>query len=756
MIARKMGALLVFLFVIFGFYPAAATSGEASRVQSSELGPTLDSQEEAGYDIWIMKPLMSVPKIKEKGETMDIWVKNPSADENTPWEASLFREYSYTYMEEYDMEIIDVEKAEDRRGEDNWYLTAVVPEDAREELYNLRVTDGTESAETIQSVDVVDEITDQFTFVSGPDPHIGYAENGEPVAVNNLKQFIEEVNLIQPDFVTIEGDLSDKQPSWWADQNPHPSEQDEKVYELLQELEVPLYTLHGNHDYSYTNVDDPDYNIQSYREWINPHLNYTFTYGEDYHFTMQNGGKYASITDPSADGDMAMEDVEWMKDVLEENMNKTMRLVHNHYSAHPDYIADEDVREEYCQALIDYNVTSVFAGHIHDAGRGVFNASGEEIPGDPTEGEKPLHVTTGDLGKKVHEYRVIRVNGTELDSLTYDLDGDGERDDHAGVPLGEISMNYHPENDGTNTEVDAVIQNNLREYFDDAVVKFKVESPEPGELYVVENATPFERIDTGDEAIIYARTDIDRDATHEVSVRKQHFVDTLTPLDIDLSSAELRGWIPDLGEAVDVFFKYREHGKNAWIETSAESKVGPGNFSIELYNLDPLQKYEFKAGVEIDRQEGVKKVLGDSLVFIPAELSRTSQVRREWERYQEMDGLNIQGDDLVLESLENNTDSFGFTGESKTKSVTNITRLNIELFGAGGGGADEETAGDGTGGDGGYVEATLDVSDFDEIEIWVGEGGTYEGYSEIGLGGWGRSHGGDADQEQWGDSGGSG
>lgn len=274
------------------FVEATEESIESEQRIFEEISPRDD------IDLRIMKPLISVPMIQERGETVDIWVRNPDADEETSWEATLSKGYSDDYREEFGLDIIDVEKAENRVGDNNWYITAEIPDDAREELYDLTVSDGDVSAKSIQSVDVVDEINDDFTFVSAPDPHIGYVEDGEPAAVNRFRQFIHEMNHIRPDFITMEGDISDKEPLWWASQNPYPTEQDQKVYELLQELEVPVYIIHGNHDYSYVNDDDPDYNIQSYREWINPHLNYTFTYGDDHLFIMQNSGKYTGLINP--------------------------------------------------------------------------------------------------------------------------------------------------------------------------------------------------------------------------------------------------------------------------------------------------------------------------------------------------------------------------------------------------------------------------------------------------------------------------
>lgn len=177
------------------------------------------------------------------------------------------------------------------------------------------------------------------------------------------------------------------------------------------------------------------------------------------------------------------------------------------------------------------------------------------------------------------------------------------------------------------------------------------------------------------------------------------------------------------------------------MEKPIGSKSGPENFSAELSDLEMLQKYEFKAGIEIDWHGETIEKFGDTLVFVPAELTHTTQLREDWEVYQEIDDVEFHRNDLVLKPVEEYRDTFEFTGEDETVSVSNITHLDVELMGAGGGGP----TGTGTrGGDGGKVIATLNVSDFDEITVWIGEGGEgAEGSDDYGEGGWGRHSGGD-------------
>ncbi|MFP3872591.1 MAG: metallophosphoesterase, partial [Candidatus Aenigmatarchaeota archaeon] len=737
---KRIGVLLLSFFVISGLLISSVTVPYSSKSMGGGSDFSVEGSEMQEYEIRIMRPLLSVPEIQERGQSIDIWVRNPAADENTTWEAVLFKEYTADHTEEYELDIMDLEEAEDKPGEHNWYLTVEIPEEARDELYDLELSDGEESAVSIHSVKVVEDIDDRFDFVQVTDTHLGYVDDGEPKALQRIKRFIEEMNLIRPDFIIMTGDASDKEPLWWSDQNPHPSEQDEKFYDIIQDLEVPIYTESGNHDHSYTNDDDPDYNIQSYRKWINPHLNYTFTYGDEYHFTMQNSGKYVSLT--NSDGEMTMENVTWMENVLDENMNKTMRFVCQHHPVYPDTIDDDGVRDAFRQAVVDHDVEMVFAGHTHEST--IYDSQGNATPDDPTEGETPLHVTTGDLVKSAVEYRYVQINGSEVESLTYDTTGDGERDPVAAMPLGQIGLDYSPPNDGTNSEVVATIENNLYENFSGAFIDFTVPAHRPGFEYKVENGTVFEEIDAGEEKIFYVNTDVEKAAAKQVTIKKEQFIETLPPTDLGITEATINGWLPDVGAEVETFFRFREEGEGNWSEVALGAKAGPENLSYDLSSLDPLQKYEFKAGIEVGEGADEREITGETLSFVPADLSRTVQVKDEWQTNESMNGLQTEWNDLVLQ-MEDQEESFKFRGEREVYPVENYTHMEVEMLGAGGGGA--VNGGDwsgGRGGDGGKMEGVFDVSEFSELHIYVGEGGqTGDGSSTTpNPGGWGASHGG--------------
>ncbi|MFO8109233.1 MAG: hypothetical protein R6U17_01725 [Thermoplasmata archaeon] len=78
-----------------------------------------------------------------------------------------------------------------------------------------------------------------------------------------------------------------------------------------------------------------------------------------------------------------------------------------------------------------------------------------------------------------------------------------------------------------------------------------------------------------------------------------------------------------------------------------------------------------------------------------------------------------------------------------TLNVSGLNHLNVTIWGAGGGGALTDDIDDrGDGGDGGYIRALINVTEFNEIEVWIGEGGGAGSDGAGGAGGWGRSSGG--------------
>ena len=104
---------------------------------------------------------------------------------------------------------------------------------------------------------------------------------------------------------------------------------------------------------------------------------------------------------------------------------------------------------------------------------------------------------------------------------------------------------------------------------------------------------------------------------------------------------------------------------------------------------------------------------------------------------------------LKIDYIDATTETYNSPGRY-TMDVSDYNFINVELWGAGGGGAGNDpgigqSGEQGDGGDGGYIKGGLDVSSFNTLEIYVGEGGGkgMQGTEGYGQGGWGRASGGD-------------
>jgi len=185
-------------------------------------------------------------------------------------------------VDEIWLDILEIHKSNNM-----WLLTVSVPPGTPEELYNLTVildVDNTRYSSTRpRAVKVLTEFPNSFTFAHVTDFHLGdprgFRENiNQTIGWKSIKKCIEEINLLQPDFVVISGDLV------YGQLYPYEySREYEKCFEMLQLFDVPTFLCPGNHDgYNRFREDGLDF----WKTYFGP-LYYSFDYG-DYHFTAIN------------------------------------------------------------------------------------------------------------------------------------------------------------------------------------------------------------------------------------------------------------------------------------------------------------------------------------------------------------------------------------------------------------------------------------------------------------------------------------
>ena len=145
---------------------------------------------------------------------------------------------------------------------------------------------------------------------------------------------------------------------------------------------------------------------------------------------------------------------------------------------------------------------------------------------------------------------------------------------------------------------------------------------------------------------------------------------------------------------------------------------------------DEVEEVVFRWGESINdlNREARTEVVDNLATF---ELSQLSE-ETIYYFYPEIPGEDEAGDTISFKTAYQ--EDYNYSGEVLTSNLSEISKIEVRMFGAGGGDGDSPQS---NGGSGGYFEGSFNVSEMDELEIWVGEAG-----SQGGPGGWGRSSGG--------------
>ena len=149
-----------------------------------------------------------------------------------------------------------------------------------------------------------------------------------------IPKIIQEINLINPDFVLLTGDIT----------NDGLTKQYEYLTQLLVELEVPIYIVAGNHAFFNPAA------LSEYERWYGP-IYYSFDYG-DYHFVMlQSGGNPPNTV---IEG-ISDEQIQWLENDLDQHQNAKMIFVGFH---HPVFGGEfQRNNQEFRQLCEDYDVS---------------------------------------------------------------------------------------------------------------------------------------------------------------------------------------------------------------------------------------------------------------------------------------------------------------------------------------------------------------------------------------------------------------
>jgi hypothetical protein len=198
-----------------------------------------------------------------------------------------------------------------------------------------------------------DKATDEFAFIQITDVHI----DSIPEHISLFQQDVAEINNINPTFVIDTGDLISRGDEVSIAQA---NEWFEVYANVTSDLNMPLYTVVGNHELVGTNnpeVDpsEPGYNKEMYRDYFGP-THYSFDWGQ-YHCVIldsnlfEDGRRFYGVPDEQAD---------WLQQDLAQRQDKPILVFY-----HEQTPLWEENRNEVWDMLTQHGEMTAFLGHLH-------------------------------------------------------------------------------------------------------------------------------------------------------------------------------------------------------------------------------------------------------------------------------------------------------------------------------------------------------------------------------------------------------
>ena len=459
------------------------SSGTINIATNDEIGDTLTI---------IQRPLLNIPEIVTPNQTMEIICL---ADKNTEnWKAQLIHN-------QITLDLPIISKDYDANY-GRWVLQAAIPETGLYELYDLRISADENVDTTANAVDLIPQEKDDYYFVHITDPHLPTHEfySSDPQAaledtseITDLREVIKDINIINPEFVLLTGDL--------INEGELEDFKNGRVYteaqELLAEFDVPVYLVAGNHDLGGW-VDTPPVQGTARRDWWrffgwkwlkNPPdnglqtQNYSFDYGSTKFIGMEAYDNYDEyMLGVYGHKSFTSDQIDWLNSELSNNSSYDNTVLFYHY----DFSGQINL-----QTL---GVDMSLSGHIH-RNQGDLDTS-------------PYNLVTDNTCDNDRAYRVIRVKNERLQPLqTFYTYQNREN----------ISIEYAPHNRGTADSVSARITNHHDYNFSNAEIKFKM--PAKYSEYSVSNGAITQIDQSGQFDICYVQVNLPANSTTNVSVK---------------------------------------------------------------------------------------------------------------------------------------------------------------------------------------------------------------------------------------------
>jgi hypothetical protein len=439
----------------------------------------------------IQRPLQNIPQITIPNEEFTIVCL---ADETTTGWLSELIHFNKTIPLDISNTFYDTDL-------ERWKLTVSAPVPDIYELYDLVVSAAGIAADTAKNaVQLIPEIKTDYCFIHITDSHLPThifypdpASLTDSTEVNDFREVIRDINLINPEFVLFTGDI--------VNEGEMEEFENRRVYTktqiLLEELEVPLYLTSGNHDIGGWDSSPPSQGTAR-RNWWNffgwnwlqapppadPYYtqNYSFDYGQTHFIGMEAYLNYDSymynIYGSESFTDLQMQ---WLENDLSLASASESQVLFYHY----DFSEQIDLGE--------LEIEMALYGHIHS------NSGNITSP--------PYNLSTESTCDGNRAYRVINVNNGILEPTNTVYAGwDGE----------DLNATFTPANNGSADSLFCYIENSQNLNFTEAQLRFIM--PANAEEYLVYNGTVNQIDESGEFAVCYASVDIPANGNTSVSV----------------------------------------------------------------------------------------------------------------------------------------------------------------------------------------------------------------------------------------------
>ncbi len=418
----------------------------------------------------IQRPLINIPAIVERDSSFEITCGAPSGISN--WSAELISPYARSDVE---LTAMFYDGATSR-----WLLQARVPAQTPMGLYHLVVNaSGGIGDTTAQSVRVIDQPKEDFYFVHLTDTHI--PERGGST-LPFLEEIIQEINIINPEFVLISGDYVNRS---YRDQM-------EIGQLMLERFQVPVFLTSGNHDigdgmkpwwdffgWNYLNTSDTTHwsggpVTQDYSfDYGNLHLVAPMTWVNYINFQYWTYGYHSMI--PSQ--------IDWLHQDLSSLEGNPFVVMFYHYD-----FGWYDDQPQMPQFFNQYGVDLALWGHTHHEA---------EYQDGPT-----LSLNTAAAQSASGGFRLLKFQDGQLTGHPHLWNGN------------DISLDFSGPNDGTSTFNTATIANSHNVSFEHALVRFQMPSGE----YPVQGGQILQTIDLGNLKVYEVEVQVPANGQAEVTI----------------------------------------------------------------------------------------------------------------------------------------------------------------------------------------------------------------------------------------------